>query len=199
VAHRWPAAPRRTANRAVAALIGALGAAAFLLSACGGGGSGPPGVANLGSSTTTTAPAAAQGGNKATNYADAVSYAACMRTHGVPNMPDPTSNGDFLDVKGVLNGVAGVDPNSSAFQKADKACSHFLPNGGQMTPAEQQQAIAKALKFVQCMRTHGVPNMPDPKTSNGGIAIGGPGLDPSSPTFQAAQKACRSVSPFPSP
>jgi hypothetical protein len=144
-------------------------------------------------------PEAAQDGNKAANYADAVAYAGCMRTHGVPNMPDPTSNGSFLDNRGTVNGVKGVEPNSSAFQKADKACSHLLPNGGQLTPAEQQQALARTLKFVQCMRTHGEPNMADPVASNGGISLRVPAGGPNSPQFLAAQKACRSLSPLGGP
>jgi len=176
-------------------LLVVLAGLALAASACGAGGSASPGVASLGSTTTaTTTPAGAQGGNKATNYA--VAYAQCMRTKGVPNMPDPDSNGDFLFKGGRVNGQSGVEPGSSQYQKADRECSHLLPNGGQMTPAEQQQAIAQTLKFVQCMRTHGVPDMPDPRTTNGGIVLGGRGLDPGSPTFQAAQKACRSLSPF---
>jgi hypothetical protein len=50
------------------------------------------------------------------------------------------------------------------------------------------------------MRSHGEPNFPDPKTGRGGtfqISIP-PGIDPNSPQFQAAQQACRSVSPLPS-
>jgi hypothetical protein len=182
----------------VAALLGTL-AAAFLFAACGDGGFASPGVASLGSASTTTVPEAAQGGNKAANYADAVAYAGCMRTHGVPNMPDPTSNGSFLDNRGTVNGVKGVEPNSSAFQKADKACSHLLPNGGQLTPAEQQQALARTLKFVQCMRTPGEPNMADPVASNGGISLRVPAGGPNSPQFLAAQKACRSLSPLGGP
>ena len=46
------------------------------------------------------------------------------------------------------------------------------------------------------MRTHGVTNFPDPSTSGGNIQIGGPGLDPSSPTFQGAQKACAKYQPL---
>ena len=169
-------------------------AIASLAAACGGSAS--PGVASLGSTTTTTTPAsAAQSTSKATNYADAVAYANCMRTHGEPNMPDPNSNGDFLDVRGTLNGVKGIDPNSSQYEKADKACSHLLPNGGQMTAGEQQQALAQALKFVACLRTHGLPNMPDPVASGGGIALRVPKGGPNSPQFRAAQTACRSFMP----
>jgi hypothetical protein len=168
---------------------------AVVAAACGTA-SNSPDAASLGATTTTAAPAV--GGTKSSDYAAAVSYAQCMRTHGVPHFPDPTSNGDFISNKGVLNGQP-IKIGSSQYQDANKACSHLLPNGGEMTPAEEQQALTKALKFVQCMRTHGVPNMPDPKALNGGIAIGGRGVDPNSPQFQAAQKACRSVSPFPSP
>jgi hypothetical protein len=54
-----------------------------------------------------------------------------------------------------------------------------------------------ALKFSQCMRAHGLTNFPDPG-AGGGIQIGGPGsnLDPASPSFQAAQRACARYAPF---
>jgi hypothetical protein len=60
------------------------------------------------------------------------------------------------------------------------------------------EAMARLLKAAQCMRSHGVPNFPDPTESNGGQAIGFhvSGIDPNSPQFQAAQKACRSLSPL---
>jgi hypothetical protein len=173
----------------------ALAALCILAAACGGGGAASPGVASLGSTTTTAAADGAQSGNNAANYADAVAYAACMRTHGVPNMPDPNSEGNFLFKGGSINGVQGVDPRSSEYQKADKACSHLLPNGGQMTPAEQQQALSQALKFVQCLRTHGLPNMADPTTQGGGISLRLPAGGPNSPQFQAAQKACKAFMP----
>jgi hypothetical protein len=53
-----------------------------------------------------------------------------------------------------------------------------------------------ALKFSQCMRAHGLSDFPDP-SSTGAIQIGGPGsgLNPQSPSFQAAQKACAKYSP----
>jgi hypothetical protein len=46
------------------------------------------------------------------------------------------------------------------------------------------------LAFSQCMRAHGVTNFPDP-SSSGGIQIGnGSGINPSAPSFRAAQAAC---------
>jgi len=175
---------------AVAAVV----ALAISASACGGGG-GSPGVASLGPTTTTSPAGAAQGGNKATDYVDAVKYAQCMRTKGIANFPDPNSNGNFIQQRGALNGQK-VDTGSSAYRKADASCSHLLPNGGQLTPAEQQQMLANALKLVQCLRSHGFPNMADPSTSGGGVAIRFPGgAGPNSPTFQKAMTTCRKIVP----
>lgn len=52
-------------------------------------------------------------------------------------------------------------------------------------------AMLGNLKFSQCMRSHGISSFPDPNSS-GQIGISSStGLDPRSPTFQAAIKACR--------
>ena len=91
--------------------------------ACGGSGPASPGVASVGSSTTTTKPHATQGGNKATAYADAVAYAACMRTNGVPNMPDPDTSGGSISIRP----PAGMGPGSTAFVRAQRECRSSLP------------------------------------------------------------------------
>ena len=53
-----------------------------------------------------------------------------------------------------------------------------------------------ALKFSQCMRAHGLADFPDP-SGGGAIQIGGPGskMNPQSPSFRAAQKACARYGP----
>lgn len=164
-----------------------------LAAACGGGSS-SPGMASLGTSTTTTAPAA-QSTNSATSDKDAVAYSGCMRSHGVQNFPDPNSSGSFINEHGDINGQQ-VDTNSPQYVTAQKDCQHLLPNGGQLTPAEQQQALSQALKYVECVRTHGVPDMPDPIATGGGVANHLPaGVNFQSPQFLAAQQACRSLLP----
>jgi hypothetical protein len=185
-------------RRLWSAILGLLTLIAVGLLAGGcGGGSASPEVASIGSTTLASVSAAAQGGNKATDYLDAVKYAGCMRTHGVVNFPDPTSGGDFLFHSGKLNGSSGVNPNSAQFVSANKACQHLLPNGGQPTAAETQHIVAQTLKLAQCMRSHGVPNFPDPTVSNGNVSIrfGGAGNDPRSPQFRAANNACKQYSP----
>jgi hypothetical protein len=55
---------------------------------------------------------------------------------------------------------------------------------------------AKLVQYAQCMRAHGVPGFPDPVNGQPRLQVtkGGP-LDPSSPQFQAAQQACKSLEP----
>ena len=93
-----------------------------------------------------------------------------MRSHGVPNFPDPNSRANFLYQRGEINGQK-VDYNSPQFTSANKVCTHLLPNGGKATAAELQQALTQTLKYVQCLRQHGLPNMADPVESDGHIRL----------------------------
>ena len=121
-------------------------------------------------------------------------FASCMRTHGEPNFPDPNAQGQLS-----IDSSSGIDPSSSQFQSAQRACAKYLPNGGQPpSPAQQAKIQAQALKFSACMRAHGVPRFPDPQFGNGKVSIhigSGSGIDPQSPQFQAAQQACASELP----
>jgi hypothetical protein len=200
--HPHPARHHRRWGRA-ALLAPLLIIVCLVAAACGGGTTPATGVASVGKSTATTDPPSGGGGNSgspssSSKYADGLKYSECMRSHGVPNFPDPGSNG-AIQIQGGPNSSNGLNPNSAQFQAASKTCQHLLPNGGKITPAQQQQMLSQALKFSECMRSHGVPNFPDPTTSGGGVGIkiGGPGsgIDPNSPQFQAAQKACGSLLP----
>ncbi len=50
-----------------------------------------------------------------------VSWARCMRSHGLPGFPDPNSQGAFDSSK--------FDENSPAFQAASNACESVQPTG----------------------------------------------------------------------
>jgi len=87
-------------------------------------------------------------------------------------------------------GVASLGKTSSSVAGGGTATT--LPSG-----ASAEKYFDKALKYSQCMRSHGVVNFPDP-TSGGGINLSsGSGIDPNSPQFQAARKACRQYFPTP--
>jgi hypothetical protein len=71
------------------------------------------------------------------------------------------------------------------------ACgSSTKPSG---TAASHQTS---GLAFAQCMRSHGLPNYPDPSQTGGGLAVGsGAGLDPQSPRSNQPRGTAASFSP----
>jgi hypothetical protein len=113
---------------------------------------------------------------------EALAFARCMRSHGVPNFPDPNAQGDFAPFD------AGVSKSVSA--SANDACKHLMKRGGGDGGGTQgaQQKLAFALKVAQCMRSHGFPTYPDP--SGSGIRFEGTGIDIRSSRFQATEPAC---------
>ena len=144
---------------------------AFLLLGGCGGGSSPASVAHIGKTapTTTVPPAGGSGGlpNLQQMYQDALAYAGCMRSHGDPSFPGPELVNTAHE-HGITIGQ-GVDQSSAQYVSANKTCKHLLPNNGNgPTQGQLQRMMAQALKYTDCMRSHGVPNFPDPKESQRG-------------------------------
>jgi hypothetical protein len=198
--------PRRASRarwRRAGAIVAASVGLALLSAACGGGAH--DAVAHVGKSTVTTGPGTGAPGSGAPgagtpvaepsapgpNYQKAVQYSQCMRKNGEPHFPDPNGQGDFL-----IGGSSGVDPSSPAFAAAQKDCKALAPPAP--STGQASKFLAEALKFSQCMQTHGVPNFPDPSDKGGNVSLtigAGNGLDPHSPQFQKAMQACHSLLP----
>jgi hypothetical protein len=118
------------------------------------------------------------GAGGSADLASAVAYSHCMRSQGVPNYPDPGSGGTLPKVSAQQLGVS-----SPRLQSARGACLHLLPaSGGSLNASSLrqceltgdcpqalvQQALHDGLRFARCMRSHGVPNWPDPTTDSEG-------------------------------
>ena len=105
-----------------------------------------------------------------------------MRSHGISNFPDP--GGEL---------PAGIDTLSPRYQVAQRSCQALLPlgNGGGPAAGDEQAA----LEYAACLRSHGESNFPDPIVGHGFQFNLPTGMDPKSPQFQAAQKACSSWLP----
>jgi hypothetical protein len=160
----WPPIAR------TAAAIMATAALALLAAACSSG------------SPSSTGSAGSPDAGGSASSPSLVGYSACMRSHGVPNYPDPDSSGVLPKTDAELLGVS-----TSEYQAAEQACQHLIPAGAGSTqqqehqcmqnsdcpPALVQQMMTGDLKLARCMRSHGVPNFPDP--TNGGSA--GPVFD----------------------
>jgi hypothetical protein len=151
-----------------------------LLAACGS--SGQP-------SGTATGSANGPSGDKTRDF----EFAQCMRSHGATTFPDPTPGGG-------IELPANVNPESPAFRTARQACKQFLPDKAG-PPATSAAARAAALTLARCMRSHGVPQFPDPAFSpprnaprvlvmRGMVFAIPASVDPKSPAFQQAARAC---------
>ena len=177
---------------------------AVVFAACSGAGPSTNGVAQLDSPGPASSgdPSASAGAGASLSpddvYQAMLAYSRCMRAHGMTNFPDPVNDNGQIGLR--VSGGPGkdLDPNSATFQTAQEACQSLMPaketrNGGVVSDQQRQQA----LQFSQCMRDHGVTDFPDPQFTGGGVTIGGngegAGLDPNSPTSQAAQQACQSL------
>jgi hypothetical protein len=126
-------------------------------------------------------------------------FAACMRSHGVTNFPDPSAGGGIE-----LNSGSGINPFSPAFKAAQTDCRKLLPGplGGHQHPTAQ--AIAQTRQIAECMRQHGVTGFPDPTFTppsspagysiiedRGGVVLAVPStINPGSPAFTQAAKVC---------
>jgi hypothetical protein len=173
------APPRARLLTAVALLSG------VLVTGCGGSSQSPTGSA----STSASAASAVTSG---------VAFSRCIRSHGVPNFPDPKVNGQTVRM-----GSPSI-VQSPAFQSAAHSCQRLLPKGPPGPEASSPQAEARILNVSVCMRKHGISEFPDPTSSprsssaGNGAIIGSGGyylaipksIDTYSPAFEQAAAAC---------
>lgn len=129
--------------------------------------------------------------------ASALAFVGCMRTHGVPAMPEPTVSREAGHAAVRITVTPSLDPSSPQFAAASRACAHLLPNGGVpqrggFTPAER----ADYLRAAACMRAHDVPDFPDPTFEGDEVAfVGASTIAASSLRFTRAVARCRRLIP----
>ncbi len=165
---------------------GALAVAGLLAAGCSSGHPRTP---------VALTPAGAGAGGAGGKIAYLINYAGCMRTHGVPGFPEPSAARTGGTAPAAPSGST-VNRNSPQYRRAAQTCRSLLPNpaGAQPITAEDQ---VDYLKAAQCMRTHGVPDFPDPVFANGGVHLPPPppGLDTHSRQVLRAEATCRRLIP----
>jgi hypothetical protein len=170
---------RRRARFRLDALTAVLAATIVLATACGSSSSSGSGLPTFQAMTT-----------------EALAYAKCLRTHGIPDFPDPTVQ-DSATRKSISFPGLPAASSSPRFKPADTACRK--QTGFEVgTPAALQALMANDLQAAECMRAHGIANFPDPVDNGRSIRVGpsrGSGIDPHSARFQSAQTACRQFLP----
>lgn len=158
--HQPSAGISRTLGIAALAVI-----IAVLAAACGGG-----------SATGSRSPAASASGP----FEQALAFARCARHHGLPDFPDPSSDGSFR------NAPSDIPPS------VVRACGNLISGIKQSHTAQNQQDYPKELKVARCVRGHGYPTYPDPAPPGSQAQSTGspPGIDLNSPQFRAVLSSC---------
>lgn len=139
-------------------------------------------------SATPSTPTAASTATS-TPSVDPVAFARCMRSHGLPNFPDPDTQGNIQASSGPGSGA--MQQNSPQYASAYAACKSLLPPAHTKGSQFRQQL----LNYAKCMRGRGIKDFPDPN-SQGELVMNKSGdLDPSSPLFKRALSACKQYQP----
>jgi hypothetical protein len=146
-------------------------------------------TAACGASTSANADPTATG--RSAQFQQELDFAQCMRSHGVTDFPDPNPTSGF---GGATSSEVRNNPH---FTTAASACHHLLPNGGAGGANKVQQNLSALLHIAQCMRSHGVPNYPDPDPNNALADLQHLGINVNSSQFQAAQRTCQQLYPPP--
>jgi hypothetical protein len=111
-----------------------------------------------------TGPSSASKGGPPSFAKSQLAAAACIRSHGVPDFPDPTFGAGGAEVN--LSTPPGM-LTSAAFMLAQQECAKLGLELAGYAPTSTATAaeMAQALAVAKCMRAHGVPNWPDPTTT----------------------------------
>ena len=173
-----------------------LAGAAISLSACGG------------TSSTNTGAGSTSPQDTAASNSKALQFAQCMRSHGVPNFPDPSApsrpdrpsgpeepeprpaRGQRSSGEGA--GVPVGDEELPIVPSERRVSDDGSDGHGEVSGARGWRAacVRTVFRTSSILQPQAVPGRGGgPRRQE----IGGPGIDPDSPAFQTAQKDCGSI------
>jgi hypothetical protein len=174
-----PPWPRRA--RAAVAIAATAIATAAMLAAC--------------SSPSSTVSGRSPGAGGAAGSPSAASFASCIRSHGVPDYPDPGRNAG-PNGQSMQQFAQELGISVSRLRAALDACANLNPKlhapAGQPLTAQEEQDYLRA---AACMRSHGFA-IPDPSFAGGHASFALPsGIHTTSPQFVHALQTCQKLIP----
>jgi len=166
-------------RRQARTLAGTAAGLALLTAACGNGGAN-----HAGSSSTPPL-----------GYRHYLAYSRCMRSHGAPFWPDPsTVNQGVWDNPDTYKITAQIlaEEHGPRWQAALGACRRLTPTAMPYTAAQISALRSDLEKLAACMRAHGISRFPMPTAGpyGAGFATLGHSVNLDSAQFLAAQRAC---------
>jgi hypothetical protein len=95
-------------------------------------------------------------------------FAACARTHGLPNFPDPVFTNNYVDFP---------DTPKTDLGRAQEVCLDIArqqPPQPESTRAPNATTLRHMRQFSACMRQHGLAGFPDPRADGTFPILNGP-------------------------
>jgi hypothetical protein len=152
------------------------------LAACSSGGRATPAASASSAGTNVEQQALAVGRR----------FGQCGRDHGFPNFPDPVIYRGKLGYPDAPQETRDQEQQVLAIPEC-KAILGETPPLPDNRPAPSAADLRKLRDFAKCVREHGIPEWPDPK-SDGTFPILGTPIQAEAKTsqrFQSATEACR--------
>jgi hypothetical protein len=177
--------PLRRSRRRLGLLAAVAAGVAVFAAACGGSGGGPAGPA---------------GASHPPGYRQYHAYSACMRAHGAPFWPEPSvvpaGVWDNPYAYKVTPQILAAE-HGQGWQAALTACKKVAPRQLPYTAAQISVLRSQLQQLAACMRAHGITHFPSPAAGayGAGFPSPGPGVNPNSAQFQAAQRTCWRYAP----
>lgn len=154
-------------------------------------------LAGCGASKRTDPPGAGARSSRRDLSAEAYRFAACMRSHGLPNFP-------YAQVvsRGPNGRVLRIHPPplittfTPRFRRAQAVCGGIIPGARFLSASDQAKAqaarVSRLLSFARCVRSHGLSRFPDPNAQGQLTAqmIDAAGIDVRSSVALRAARAC---------
>jgi hypothetical protein len=171
--------PRRRRSRRAGMLTAVAAGLAVLAAGCGSGGASPAG----------SSPSHPPG------YQQYHAYTACMRSHGAPFWPEPSEVPygiwDNPNTYRITPRILAAE-HGPGWQAALAACQQLAPRALPYTAAQVSALRSQLQQLAACMRTHGITRFPSPLAGpyGAGFPTPGPGVNPGSARFLAAQRTC---------
>lgn len=117
----------------------------------------------------------------------------CIRSHGLPDFPDPVVNGET----GQVQLASGANtPSQQVLTACQSLISQLPPSATQGNSSIPASEMAQYRAYAACMRQHGLPGWPDPNP-DGTFTLTGTlsGASARSGAYRSQMNACKKYVP----
>jgi hypothetical protein len=123
-------------------------------------------------------------------------FVQCARTHGVPNLAEPS-----VDASGEAHFPPGAEPSGAPPASVLTGCRSIIDRIEAVRPGATDDGnpadVPKLIEFAKCMRANGIPHFPDPLADGTFPNNFPPEVSKTNPVYRRASQTCEHLNPDP--